>query len=76
MKKKRKRKPPKPRFEYFNFTKHVGLEDKQARDVLAKLEGLSFFEGVTTAIEIMTGMNEQLLGECPICMEDFGESGG
>ena len=33
--------------------------------------GLSFFEGVTEAVEIVTGMNEQLMGECPICMENF-----
>ena len=51
----------------------MGLEESQARDVLSKLDGLSFFEGVTTAIEIITSMNEQLMGECPICMESLGD---
>ena len=53
--------------------KYLGMDEVQAAQLLLRVRGTtSFFEGVTTVVELITQWNEEMVGDCPVCLMPFG----
>ncbi|CAD7962347.1 unnamed protein product [Amoebophrya sp. A120] len=73
-----------PQPSHWKVVKSVNMDEEDVKVLLHRLstETDSFLDGVPLAVDLLTSMNEELRGDCPVCLlplhdeEEMAASGG